>query len=39
MMARALIWTLEQSLEKSFTRETRNAWTTLLDQITRVLAG
>jgi hemoglobin-like flavoprotein len=39
LMARALIWTLEQSLGKSFTRETRNAWTTLLDQITRVLAG
>jgi hemoglobin-like flavoprotein len=39
LMARALIWTLEQSLGKSFTRETRNAWTTLLDQITRVLAA
>ncbi|HZP08046.1 globin domain-containing protein [Methyloceanibacter sp.] len=38
MMAKALIWTLDQSLEKSFTRETRAAWTALLDKITRTLA-
>ncbi len=37
MMAKALIWTLDQSLEKSFTRETRSAWTALLDKITRTL--
>jgi hemoglobin-like flavoprotein len=37
MMAKALIWTLEQSLEKGFTRETRAAWSALLDQITRSL--
>jgi hemoglobin-like flavoprotein len=39
MMARALTWTLEQSLEKSFTRETRNAWTALLDQLTCILTA
>ncbi len=38
MMAKALIWTLDQSLEKGFTRETRAAWTALLDKITRTLA-
>lgn len=37
MMAKALIWTLDQSLEKGFTRETRAAWTALLDKITRTL--
>jgi hemoglobin-like flavoprotein len=37
MMAKALIWTLEQSLEKGFTRETRAAWSALLDRITRSL--
>ena len=37
MMAKALIWTLEQSLEKGFTRETRTAWSALLDRITRSL--
>jgi hypothetical protein len=36
-MAKALIWTLEQSLEKGFTRETRAAWSALLDRITRSL--
>ncbi len=39
MMAKALTWTLEQSLEKGFTRETRAAWTALLDRITRTLTG
>src|SRR3990170_134368 len=38
-MIKALIWTLERSLEKSFTRETRDAWTTLLTQIARTLSG
>jgi hemoglobin-like flavoprotein len=38
-MTRALIWTLEQSLEESFTRETKDAWNTLLGQIMRVLSA
>ena len=38
-MTRALIWTLEQSLEESFTRETKEAWNTFLGQITRVLSA
>jgi hemoglobin-like flavoprotein len=38
MMAKALMWTLEQSLEKGFTRETRAAWSALLDKITRTLS-
>jgi hemoglobin-like flavoprotein len=39
MMSKALLWTLEQSLEKRFTRETKDAWSALLTQITRVLSG
>jgi hemoglobin-like flavoprotein len=39
MMAKALIWTLEQSLEKRFTRETKDAWSALLTQVTRTLSG
>ena len=39
MMGKALIWTLEQSLEKRFTRETKDAWSTLLTQITRIMSG
>ena len=39
MMSKALIWTLEQSLEKRFTRETKDAWSALLTQITRTLSG
>jgi hemoglobin-like flavoprotein len=39
MMTRAMIWTLEQSLQKSFARETRSAWTALLDQLTRILTA
>jgi hemoglobin-like flavoprotein len=38
-MTRALTWTLEQSLEKRFTRETKEAWNVLLGRVTRVLAG
>jgi hemoglobin-like flavoprotein len=38
-MARALIWTLEQSLAMSFTRETKHAWTALLGQLTRIMAA
>ena len=39
MMTKALLWTLEQSLEKRFTRETKDAWSALLTQITRTLSG
>ena len=39
IMARALMWTLEQSLGKGFTRETKNAWTALLSQLTRILTA
>jgi len=38
-MAKSLMWTLERSLERSFTRETKDAWTTLLTQITHILSG
>jgi hemoglobin-like flavoprotein len=38
-MMRALIWTLEQSLEKSLTRETKEAWNALLSQTTRLLSA
>jgi hemoglobin-like flavoprotein len=38
-MSRALVWTLEQSLEKSFDRDTKDAWTTLLSYFTRVMGG
>jgi hemoglobin-like flavoprotein len=38
-MAQSLIWTLEQSLEDEFTRETKEAWNTLLRHLTRVLGG
>jgi hemoglobin-like flavoprotein len=39
MMAKALIWTLEQSLEKRFTREAKDAWSALLIQVTRIMSG
>lgn len=39
IMAKALIWTLEQSLEKRFTRESKDAWTTFLTQVARILSG
>jgi hypothetical protein len=38
-MAKALLWTLEQSLDRDFTRETRAAWSALLDNITRILTN
>ncbi len=38
-MTKALIWTLERSLEKRFTRETKEAWSALLTQTTRLLSG
>jgi hemoglobin-like flavoprotein len=38
-MAQALTWTLEQSLEKRFTRDTKEAWNTLLRHLASVLSG
>jgi hemoglobin-like flavoprotein len=38
-MSRALVWTLEQSLEESFDRDTKDAWTTLLSYFTGIMAG
>ncbi|MDJ0511875.1 MAG: globin domain-containing protein [Methyloceanibacter sp.] len=38
-MSRALVWTLERSLDKSFDRETRDAWNTMLAQFTKVMSG
>lgn len=38
-MSRALIWTLERSLDKSFDRDTRDAWNTMLAQFTKVMTG
>lgn len=39
MMGKAWTWTLERSLEKRFTRPTKDAWSALLTQATRVLSG
>jgi hemoglobin-like flavoprotein len=39
LMAKALMWTLEQSLGEHFTRETKDAWSAMLTQITRVMSG
>jgi nitric oxide dioxygenase len=39
IMGKALLWTLEQSLEKRFTRETKEAWSSFLTQVTRILSG
>jgi hemoglobin-like flavoprotein len=36
--SRALNWTFEQSLEARFTREARQAWSTLLAEISRIMA-
>jgi hemoglobin-like flavoprotein len=38
-MAKAWTWTLEQSLQTNFTRQTKDAWATLLTQVTRILSG
>ncbi|MEM7192449.1 MAG: globin domain-containing protein, partial [Pseudomonadota bacterium] len=38
-MSKALIWTLERSLDKSFDRDTRDAWTVMLGQFTKLMAG
>ena len=37
-MSRALIWTLERSLDQSFDRDTREAWNTMLAQFTKVMS-
>lgn len=38
-MAKAWTWTLERSLEKAFTRQSKDAWAVFLAQVTRVLSG
>ena len=38
-MAKAWTWTLERSLERSLTRQSKDAWAVLLAQVTRVLSG
>lgn len=38
-MSRALVWTLERSLDKSFDRNTRDAWNTMLAQFAKVMSG
>lgn len=38
-MSRALVWTLERSLDKSFDRDTRDAWNTMLAQFSKVMSG
>jgi len=37
-MSRALVWTMERSLEKKFDRDTKDAWNTLLGSFTRIMA-
>ena len=38
-MAKAWMWTLERSLEKSFTRETKDVWTKFHTQVSYILSG
>ena len=38
-MAKAWMWTLERSLEKGFTRETKDVWTKFLAQVSYILSG
>jgi hemoglobin-like flavoprotein len=38
-MAKAWMWTLERSLEKSLTRETKDAWTKFLAEVTYIMSG
>ncbi len=38
-MSRALVWTMERSLEKEFDRDTKDAWTTLLAYFTKVMSN
>jgi hemoglobin-like flavoprotein len=39
LMGKAWMWTLERSLEKSFTRQSKDAWNALILQVTRILSG
>jgi len=39
LMGKAWMWTLERSLEKQLTRQTKDAWTALITQVTRLLSG
>ena len=36
-MSRAVVWTLERSLDKEFDRDTKDAWNTLLAYFTKVM--
>jgi hemoglobin-like flavoprotein len=38
-MAKSWMWTLERSLEKSLTRETKDAWTKFLAEVTYIMSG
>ena len=38
-MSRALVWTLERSLDKAFDRDTKDAWNTLLAYFTRTMSA
>jgi hemoglobin-like flavoprotein len=38
-MSRALVWTLERSLDKNFDRDTKDAWNALLAYFTKVMGG
>lgn len=38
-MSRALVWTMERSLDKDFDRDTKDAWNTMLSYFTRVMGG
>ena len=38
-MSRALVWTLERSLNKAFDRDTKDAWNTLLAYFTRTMSA
>jgi len=38
-MSRALVWTLEGSLEEAFDRDTKDAWNTMLASFTRTMSA
>lgn len=38
-MSRALVWTLERSLDKSFDRDTKDAWNALLAQFSKIMSA
>jgi hemoglobin-like flavoprotein len=39
LMGKAWLWTLERSLEKNLTRQSKDAWGALITQVTRILSG